>query len=76
MSLNGRRIRNFKKRKAIFSWLDNSGVDICFLQETYGTREVENIWKNESEHDMFLSHGSCHNRGILVLVKDNLDFKL
>ena len=25
---------------------------------------------------MFFSHGSSHNRGVLVLVKDNLDFQL
>ena len=29
-------------------------------------------WKGE----MFFSHGSNHSRGVLVLLKDNLDFKI
>ena len=33
LSLNARGIRTFEKPKAIFSWLFNSGADICFLQE-------------------------------------------
>ena len=42
MPLNARGIRTFEKRKAIFSWLLNSGADICFLQETYSTQEEKN----------------------------------
>ena len=76
LSLNTRGIRTFEKRKAIFSWLLNSGADICFLQETYSTQEVENIWRKQWKGNMFFSHGSSHSRGVLVLVRDNLDFQL
>ena len=76
LSLNARGIRTFEKRKAIFSWLGKSGADICFLQETYSTREVENIWRKQWKGDMFFAHGSCHSRGVSVLVKFDLDFKL
>ena len=58
------------------SWLLNSGADICFLQETYSTQEVENIWRKQWKGNMFFSHGSSHSRGVLVLVRDNLDFQL
>ena len=61
---------------ALFSWLLNSGADICFLQETYSTQEVGNIWRKQWKGNMFLSHGSSHSRGVLVLVRDNLDFQL
>ena len=47
LSLNVRGIRTFEKRKAIFNWLSKSGADISFLQETYSTRDVENIWKKQ-----------------------------
>ena len=76
MSLNARGIRTFEKRKAIFNWLSKSGGDICFLQETYSTREVENIWKKQWRGDLYFSHGTCHSKGVLVLVKGNLDFSL
>ena len=76
LSLNARGIRTFEKRKAIFSWLSKSGADICFLQETYSTSDVENIWNNQWRGNLFFSHGTCHSKGVLVLVRDNLDFNL
>ena len=47
LSLNARGIRSFDKRKSIFNWLFKSSADICFLQETYSTPEVENEWKKQ-----------------------------
>ena len=76
LSLNVRGIRTFEKRKAVFSWLVNSDADIIFLQETYSTRDIENIWRKQWKGKMFFSHGSNHSGGVLVLVKDNLDFKI
>ena len=76
LSQNARGIRTLEKRKAIFSWLLNSVADICFRQESYSTQEVENIWRKQWKGNMFFSHGSSHSRGVLVLVRDNLDFQL
>ena len=47
-----------------------------FLQETCRTRDVENISKNQWRGNLFFSHGTCHSKGVLVLVKNNLDFNL
>ena len=33
---------------------------------------MEKKWKG----DMFFSHGTGHSKGVLILVKDQLDFKL
>ena len=49
LSLNARGIRSFEKRKALFGWLMKDKSDICFLQESYSTPEVENIWKSQSK---------------------------
>ena len=76
LSLNARGLRTFDRRKAFFNWLAKSSADICFLQETYSTSEVENIWKKQWKGDMFFSHGTGHSKGVLILVRDNLDFKL
>ena len=76
LSLNARGLRTFDRRKAFFNWLAKSSADICFLQETYSTSEVENIWKKQWKGDMFFSHGTGHSKGVLILVRDHLDFKL
>jgi len=34
--------RTFEKRKAIFNWFLKQNADLCFLQETYSTEEIEN----------------------------------
>lgn len=76
VSLNCRGIRTFEKRKAIFNWLNKQKADVCFLQETYSTKEVENQWKKQWRGEMFFAHGTHHSRGVVILARNNLDFKL
>jgi len=76
LSLYVRGIRSLEKRKALFQWLVKQGADVIFLQESYSTPEVEHIWKSQWKEDMFFGHGTVHSRGILVLVKENLDCEL
>ena len=76
VSINARRIRSFEKRKAVFGWLMKQEADICFLQETYSTKEVERIWKHQWKGDMLFSHGFEHSRGVLILIKNTLEFEL
>ena len=54
-----------KSGKLFFSWLVNSDANIIFLQETYSTRDIENIWRKRWKGEMFFSHGSKHSRGVL-----------
>ena len=63
VSVNVRGIRSLKKRRSIFAWLVKQEADICFLQETYSIKELENIWKMQWKGHMFFSHGSEHSRG-------------
>ena len=76
LSLNARGLCSFDRRKSFFNWLFKSSANICFLQETYSTPEVENMWKKQWKGKMFFSHETNHSRGVLILVKDRLDFKL
>ena len=76
LSLNARGIRSLEKRQALLIWLQKQKVDIIFLQETYSMKEVENIWKRQWKGPMFLAHGSNHSCGVLVLVRDNLEFEM
>ena len=76
LSLNACGIRSFEKRKALFGWSMKDKSDICFLQESYSTPEVEKIWKSQWKGELFFSHGTEHSKGILIVIKNSLQFKL
>ena len=78
LSLNARGIRAFEKRKVLFHWLAKDKSDIIFLQETYSTPKVENIWKSQWRRDIYFSHGLEHSRGVMILVKEGFvcEFKV
>lgn len=44
---NVRGIRLLEKRKALFIWSNKQKTDIIFLQETYSSVEIENIWRTQ-----------------------------
>ena len=76
LSLIARGICSPEKRDALLIWLQKQKVDIIFLQETYNTKEVENNWKRQWKGPMFFAHVSNHNCGVLVLVRDSLEFEM
>jgi exonuclease III len=76
ISLNVRGLRTFENRKCIFNWLSKQNSDICFLQETYSTEEIENQWKKQWSGDVYFAHGSIHSRGVAILIRKSFDFKL
>ena len=73
LSLNVRGLRSLDKRKALFNWLAKEKSDIIFLQETYSTPGVENIWKSQWRGDIFFSHGLEHSKGVIILLKEKFD---
>ena len=75
ISLNVRGIRTFEKRKSIFNWLIKQSADMCFLQETYSTEEIENQWKAQWPGEIFFAHGSIHSRGVAILIRKGFAFK-
>ena len=76
LSLNVRGIRSPTKRKALFCWLGERKYDIVFLQETYSTIDIESVWRTQWQGKLYFSHGSNHSCGVMILVRDDLDFKL
>ena len=74
--MNVRGIRSSKKRKALFSWLAERKYDIVFLQETYSTIDIESVWGTQWQGKLYFSHGSNHSCGVMILVRDDLNFKL
>ena len=65
-----------EKRKALLIWLQKQNADVIFLQETYSSKEIENNWRRQWKGPMFFAHGSNHSCGVLVLIKDGLEFDM
>ena len=76
ISINARGIRDFAKRKTIFSWIQKQNADIAFLQENYSTPDIVEKWRFQWPGKMFYSHGTNHSRGVLILISDKLQFEL
>ena len=54
LSLNVRSVRTFDERKCILNWLGKQDEDICFLQETYSSNEIEKEWKKQCLERRFI----------------------
>ena len=76
MSLNARGIRDYFKRKSIFTWVKQQNTDIVFLQETHSTPDIENEWKFQWQGKMLFAHGTNHSRGVLILFNNELHFEI
>ena len=57
------------------NWFIKQNADMCFLQETYSTEEIENQWKAQWPGDIFFAHGSTHSRGVAILIRKGFDFR-
>ena len=54
LSLNVRGIRSPEKRKALFIWLNKQNADIIYLQETYSSKDIENMWRTQWSGKMWV----------------------
>ena len=64
------------KRKAIFKKLRDLSNDICLLQETHSTPSTQQLWTNEWGGSAFFSHGSRSSRGVAIMMKRGLNYKM
>ena len=58
-----------QKRPKVFKMLKNADFDICMLNETYITQDVENQWKSEWGNYMFFNYAkTTHSQGEMILL--------
>jgi len=76
LSLNVRGINGESKRQSIYQYVKSKKVDICFLQETYSSRDTENVWQEEWEGKIMFCHGTSHSRGVMMLFRKGLDITI
>ena len=68
ISLNVRGLRDTVKRRSIFTYLKDQEANFYFLQETFSNVSDEAIWRNEWGGEIYFSHGTCHSKGVCILI--------
>ena len=76
LTLNVRGINDKTKRLSIFQWLKRKNVDICFMQESYSSPEIEQLWTREWGGSIEFNHGDTHSRGVAILFRSGLEYQL
>ena len=78
VSFNARSLENEKKRKKVFNILkkQTSMNSVIFLQECHSTKEVETLWEYQWKNKIFYSHGKSNARGVCMLLRPGLEYKL
>ena len=76
ISLNAQGLRDQIKRRSIFLYLRDQKATFCFLQETYSNSNDEVVWKAEWGGHIVFSHGSCHSRGVCILIDSKVKGKI
>jgi len=49
---------------------------LFFCKRFFCTPDVFDSWKFQLRGDMYYSHGSNHSKGVLVLIRETLQFEL
>lgn len=75
-SWNVRGLRDVKKRKALYQVLNEKNIDICLVQETFLTAELEKEIGFEWKGVVIHNYGSNHLKGVSVFIKDNNKVKI
>ena len=68
LSVNIRALNKALKCCTIFRWLHHQNCPFVFLQETYSSKECENVWRTKWGGEIFFSHGTNHSKGTLILI--------
>ena len=76
VSLNVHGLRNGLKRRKVFKLLKDQRADICMLQESHGTAEVEALWNSEWGLRGLFAHGSSDARGVTTFVNKQIRYKI
>ena len=76
LTLNVRGLNKEGKRRSIFRYVKSKTCDVCYLQETYSSKHIEQIWKNQWGGQMFFSHGSNHSKGVMILIRPGFNVEV
>ena len=75
-TFNCRGLREATNRAKIFEWMRGRNQDIIFMQETHSTKRDEEVWEREWGGKIVFSHGERNARGVMILIKKNLELDI
>ena len=75
-SFNVRGLGQKLKRTRIFNFLKAKKFQICFLQETHETPEIEKTWAVDNTYDFYFSGRSSNSGGIFIMADKTLDYNV
>jgi len=76
LSVNIRGLNKSLKRRTVFRWLHHQNCSLVFLQETYSSKECEDIWQAAWGGEVFFSHGTNQSKGIMILINPKIECKV
>ena len=62
--------------KCLSVWLYHQNCSFVFLQETYSSKECENIWQAEWGGEVTFSHGTNYGKGTMILINPKIKYKV
>ena len=74
--MNCRGLGQFHKRRDIFSFLKDKDYSIYLLQDTHFSNGIEDRVKQEWGYDSYFSSFSSNARGVAIMIKNNIEYKL
>ena len=75
ITMNVNSLKDFDKRKDVFTYCKKSKFEIVLMQETHCTREYQNIWKSQWGGQMYFSNGTNDERGVLIAINPKINIE-
>ncbi len=75
-SFNCRGLGEYFKRADVFNWIKRKELDICIIVDTHCNKNLESKWKIEWGSEILFSSVDSNRRGVAVLFRKNLNYKL
>ena len=73
LNVNGMHMK--EKRGRVIEWIKAQKCSIVFLQETHIDEKIELQIKNETDFDIYCSHGTSASRGVAILFRKSLKYE-
>lgn len=75
-SQNVRGMRDFIKRRKVFTYFKKKNCNILCLQETFSDPTDEKYWRSEWGSKILFSHGERNSKGVAILFSHEIDVEI
>ena len=71
MTINVNGLRQTMTRKTVYREIQNSKIDICFVQESFITQDVANQFRRDWQGNFIFTPGTVHSLGNIIVLDTN-----